>query len=864
MLTTKTHIQSLLYLVLGIIILLTDASFGISQTKEEEEPLYLIPEPRFAIRKNWLFSFDSSMAITIGTGCNEVDREHLDSLSKYLGVKGRSALPVIDEIAAQTKRGILFGNPASSEHVYDILNKYQLVFSKEMGQEGYFLVVDTTRIVIAGKTPRARFYGLQTLYQLLKQFRGTPVLPGLVIQDWPLFGFRGISDDISRGQVSTLNDFKHIIKTLAGFKMNVYLLYLEDMVQFSSHPEIGKGRGALSPEEIKSIVQYATKNYVEVIPIFETLSHQENLFLIPQFSNLEEFPGSSTFNLASPDIYILLEKLVGEIAGLFPSPYFHIGGDDGSEVGIFKSRKLMSEVGMGRLMASHYNSIYRILEKYKKRLIMYGGTLLENPEIISLLKKNVVVVDEQSQWNSAEYPSLDFFQKAAFPHIVCPTIYNVHTIFPDYEKAINNISGFLQAGYKRNALGEITSSWNDCGGEVLREMNWFGYAFSSVAWSGGVVNPNTFLRNFLAQFYGLSTTMFQEAFVGLWRVNQPIRFARINALECWSHPFAEPYAPEEIQKAKEIEELGNWLVQQFKSVRNLMNQNQASVDYLIFAGSKAKWLGKKIRSASQVMEIEQQLVKKTASSAPLQKEADKLLTELREEIIALKDMYANLWHRTNKTEGLEFNLKRFDTQIRYLDEKIAEINAHVFQRSPLLPGDWIWTQNMREQKIKLEIPDSACFRKTFTVKGGVKEASLQVRCFSYGKVYMNGEYIGEVHSRNPLSPLVLERTVLVKPVPVKIFLQGENVLAIEAVFFDPSREGTLPGLHACLTLKMVDGSQVDIASDVTWAANVNSQEGWQKTGFAVNWKPAVSMGKKPVNLLLEQLRPDVREPVPSQ
>ena len=45
---------------------------------------------------------------------------------------------------------------------------------------------------------------------------------------------RGISDDISRGQVSNIDNFRRIIKFLARYKMNVYQPYIEDVFKFKS------------------------------------------------------------------------------------------------------------------------------------------------------------------------------------------------------------------------------------------------------------------------------------------------------------------------------------------------------------------------------------------------------------------------------------------------------------------------------------------------------------------------------------------------------------------------------------------------------------------------------------------------------
>ena len=51
------------------------------------------------------------------------------------------------------------------------------------------------------------------------------------------------------GQASTLDDFRATLEHLSLYKINLYCLYLEDMVRFWSAPEVGAERGALTPSE---------------------------------------------------------------------------------------------------------------------------------------------------------------------------------------------------------------------------------------------------------------------------------------------------------------------------------------------------------------------------------------------------------------------------------------------------------------------------------------------------------------------------------------------------------------------------------------------------------------------------------------
>ena len=96
-----------------------------------------------------------------------------------------------------------------------------------LGEEGYVVVADANQVIVAGNTPAGTFYGLQTLKQLVRGDGATAFIPAVKIVDWPTMRWRGLSDDISRGPVPTVDYIKRQIRTLAFFKMNMHSFYME-------------------------------------------------------------------------------------------------------------------------------------------------------------------------------------------------------------------------------------------------------------------------------------------------------------------------------------------------------------------------------------------------------------------------------------------------------------------------------------------------------------------------------------------------------------------------------------------------------------------------------------------------------------
>jgi hypothetical protein len=80
---------------------------------------------------------------------------------------------------------------------------------------------------------------VQTLRQLLRgEGSGgkTLAIPSLVIRDWPSMEWRGVSDDISRGPIPTIDYLKMQIRTLAEYKINLVGFNLEHVFDFQTQP----------------------------------------------------------------------------------------------------------------------------------------------------------------------------------------------------------------------------------------------------------------------------------------------------------------------------------------------------------------------------------------------------------------------------------------------------------------------------------------------------------------------------------------------------------------------------------------------------------------------------------------------------
>lgn len=141
--------------------------------------------------------------------------------------------------------------------------------------EGYELVV-RDGIVLRAKYFAGLQRGLQTVKQLLEIGDDTGHIPSCRIEDWPRLAQRGLHYDFAREMHYRHQHIKSVLSRIAGWKMNTFHLYLEDMFEFPGAPDIRR-EGAMTVEEARDLKALAKVLGIELVPQIPTLGHMEKL-----------------------------------------------------------------------------------------------------------------------------------------------------------------------------------------------------------------------------------------------------------------------------------------------------------------------------------------------------------------------------------------------------------------------------------------------------------------------------------------------------------------------------------------------------------------------------------------------------------
>lgn len=245
-----------------------------------------------------------------------------------------------------------------------------------LGDEGYRIDVEDNGCNIYYNTQTGLLWGIQTMRQILLQNAassdGTKNIPLLSISDAPKKAWRGFHIDVAR-HMFTMAYLKKVVDCLSFYKINKLQIHLTDdqgwrieIKQYLPLTSIGAWRpfdeyddrcielaktddsytidtrfirgereygGFYTQEQIKEFIEYASERGIDVIPEIDMPGHFSAA--INAYNDLSctgsagwgsEF--SDPICAGKTENYPMIKNIIKEVADLFPSKYFHIGGDE--------------------------------------------------------------------------------------------------------------------------------------------------------------------------------------------------------------------------------------------------------------------------------------------------------------------------------------------------------------------------------------------------------------------------------------------------------------------------------------------------------------------------------------------------------
>lgn len=262
--------------------------------------------------------------------------------------------------------------------------------------ESYRLEVTGSGATLTAPTPYGVLRGFETFVQLIQQTPGGFVVRAATIEDRPRFAWRGLLIDVCRHWMP-VEVIKRNLDAMAAVKLNVFHWHLSEdqgfRVESKAYPKLhtlGSDGLYYTQAQIREVVRYAADRGIRVMPEFDIPGHT-GAWLVG-YPELAAGPGPFQIQRAwgifdpvldptSERVYAFLDRFLGEMARLFPDPYFHIGGDEvngrqwkaNPRIQAFMKRHRFET--MGDLHAYFNRRVAAILKKHGKKIVGWDEVL---------------------------------------------------------------------------------------------------------------------------------------------------------------------------------------------------------------------------------------------------------------------------------------------------------------------------------------------------------------------------------------------------------------------------------------------------------------------------------------------------------
>ncbi|NNG15518.1 MAG: family 20 glycosylhydrolase [Gemmatimonadales bacterium] len=304
----------------------------------------------------------------------------------------RAAARLIERLAKQT--GIRFlagvgGTPADATLEIQVEGTAGAI-PQVVEDESYSLEVSRDKALLSAATPFGALRGIETFLQLVEMGVDGATVRSATIRDAPRFPWRGLLIDVSRHWMP-VEVIKRNLDAMAAVKLNVLHWHLSEdqgfrveSTRFPKLHELGSDGWFYTQDQIRDVVAYAADRGIRVVPEFDIPGHTTSWFV--GHPELASAPGPyqierhfgvfhPTMDPSKEEVYDFLDRFIGEIAPLFPDPFWHIGGDEVTGRQWERSRHIQDFMRRNGLednheLQAHFNRrLYDILAKHGKQMV---------------------------------------------------------------------------------------------------------------------------------------------------------------------------------------------------------------------------------------------------------------------------------------------------------------------------------------------------------------------------------------------------------------------------------------------------------------------------------------------------------------
>ena len=361
---------------------------------EAQQSLNLMPLPEKVQAGNGRLVIDRTFSVSLA-GHHEARLDRVVEI--FLGqLRQQTGMPPIDMKVTDSASGTLVIQAAGGTKQV-----------QELGEdESYKLDISDSGAKLKAPTTLGVMRGLETFLQLVRTSSDGFAIPAVSIEDSPRFSWRGLMIDAGRHFIP-LDVLKRNLDGMAAVKLNVFHWHLSEnqgfrieSKKFPKLQEMGSDGLYYTQNEVRDLIAYARERGIRVVPEFDMPGHSTAWFV--GYPELASGPGpyqierqwgvfDPAMDPTKEETYRFLDKFIGEMAGLFPDQFFHIGGDEVNGKEWDANPKIQSFMHVHGLKDNNDLQAY-FNQRVQKIVAKHGKTMLGWDEILRPdLPKDIVI-----------------------------------------------------------------------------------------------------------------------------------------------------------------------------------------------------------------------------------------------------------------------------------------------------------------------------------------------------------------------------------------------------------------------------------------------------------------------------------------
>lgn len=449
--------------------------------------MYLLPQPDKVKMQEGQFGLHYNTRIIMDTGIPEKMVSDVYEYAKLLQREIKADTGFTFAVSREKK------NPDEGNIILTCSEEKDEV--KDADREAYFLKICDAGIAIAGKTAAGILYGVQTLRQIIRQ--NGAVLPCVEIEDAPKILRRGLSYDVTRGRVPSLEELKRQVDVCSFYKINELQLYVEHSYLFRDFSEVWRNNTPLTAEDILELDGYCRKWNIDLVPSLASFGHLYEVLSTKTYAHLCELEHSDeeahsligrmqhhTVDASKEESFAMVASRIEEFMGLFSSRYFNVCADETFDLCKGRSKALGEEKGVKRVYLDFLKRLCGLVISKGKIPMFWGDVLLECPELLKELPEEAVCLNWEYAPDVTE-DQVKLLTDAGVSNLyLCPGVQSWNHLINKHSDAYRNISGMCKNAHKYHVKGVLNTEWGDLGHIAHPEFSTIGQIYGAAfSWS---------------------------------------------------------------------------------------------------------------------------------------------------------------------------------------------------------------------------------------------------------------------------------------------------------------------------------------------------------------------------------------------